>query len=128
MGCTAASQFSQLDTTMDQNSIFAATLGLSAPWQITAIKINREEQRLDISVNYNAEHLPHCPICGLQASSCSIRNETWHHSDFFQFAAFLHTRVPVVECTRGCGSCALTPPWDRSDSRFIRLDEESDCS
>ena len=43
--------------------------------------------------------------------------------NFFQFAAYLHARVPRVRCGKGCGVKKVEVPWSRPGSGFTLLFE-----
>ena len=103
---------------MDQHKIFSSTLGLHDPWQISAIKFSRTEKRLDISITCTPDDEFVCPICGETVLAVDQVDETWHHSDFFQYATYLHARVPRVTCPC-CGVCTAERPWSRGGSKFV---------
>ncbi len=48
---------------------------------------------------------------------------TWRHLDFFQHQAYLHARVPRVECALECGVRKVEVPWARPGSGFTLLFE-----
>jgi len=102
---------------MKQPTIFSATLGLSHPWQITDISFCREERRVDINVDFIHGSTFPCPLCGEAGKTGAVEDETWHHKDFFRFAAYLYARVPRVECTT-CGVLPVARPWMNSGSKF----------
>jgi len=108
---------------MDHPAIFSATLGLSHPWQVTAVTIVKEEGRLDITVAYAAGSLP-CPECGRHRPCHVSESETWEHGDFFSYQTFLHARVPRAErCS--CGNDApIGRPWCRGGSKFVLVEDE----
>jgi len=105
---------------MDQPAIFSATLGLSHPWQITAVSFSKEEKRLDITVDFSQGGAFTCPTCGKEVKICEAEKETWFHSDFFRYATYLHARVPQIECSC-CGMCKVERPWSREGSKFALL-------
>jgi transposase len=59
---------------------------------------------------------------GAEAKAYDTTHETWRHLNFFQYAAYLHARVPRVECHR-CGVKKIAVPWSRSGSGFTLLFE-----
>ena len=97
--------------------IFSATLGLSHPWQITAVSFSKEGKRMDITVDFVHGSTFTCPTCGAKGTSCDTESETWHHNNFFRYAAYLHARVPQVDCVC-CGKKPVERPWTRTGSRF----------
>jgi transposase len=48
--------------------------------------------------------------------------KTWRHLNFFQHQAFLHARVPRIDCPK-CGVRLVTVPWARPGSGFTLLFE-----
>jgi|SRR6185369_1463195 len=104
---------------MEQPAIFSATLGLSPPWHITSVSFVHHESRMDIAIDFYEGNLFSCPECGKRSMPCSVENETWFHDNFFRYSAFLHARVPRIECC--VGIVAAERPWSRAGSRFSRL-------
>ncbi|HEY5974017.1 MAG TPA: hypothetical protein VIU41_04685 [Geobacteraceae bacterium] len=107
---------------MDKPQIFSATLGLSAPWSITSVRFSKEDNRLDIDIIYDGGSVIKCPACGGDAQACSHHDETWYHSDFFRYTAYLHARVPLVECANCAEHRRVTVPWARPGTKFQRMD------
>jgi transposase len=106
---------------MENPAIFSATLGLAYPWQVTAVAFARDENRLEITVDFDHGNHFTCPCCGTAAlAPCGWETETWHHADFFRYSTYLNARVPRVECP--CGKVLpVERPWSRAGSRFSRL-------
>jgi transposase len=48
--------------------------------------------------------------------------KTWRHLNFFQHQAFLHARVPRIDCP-DCGVRLVAVPWARPGSGFTLLFE-----
>lgn len=109
---------------MDHTGIFTATLGLSPPWQIDRISFVDEIGRVDLVLTCSPRARFACPVCDQDAQVCDIREEVWHHVNFFRYSAFLHARVPLVDCP-ACGINAVSVPWSRSGSRFVLLRSQS---
>jgi hypothetical protein len=106
---------------MEQLTLFSATLGLSMAWQVTEVNFEKGSNRLDIRVQYAQRGPLFCPACGAQGLSTPVEwlSETWYHSDFFNYATYLHARVPLISC--GCGGLTLERPWCRAGSRFAKV-------
>jgi hypothetical protein len=104
---------------MEHPAIFSATLGLSHPWHIVSVSFAREENRMDIGLDFYLGNLFTCPYCGEQKAPSYSEEEIWFHEDFFRYATYLHARVPRIECCNGI--VATERPWSRSGSRFGRL-------
>src|SRR5215207_10184568 len=107
---------------MDQLSLFAAALGLSTPWYVSETTLSVEDKRLDIKIDFARGSRFACPLCGAEAKAYDTTDETWRHLNFFQYAAYLHARVPRVECHR-CGVKKIAVPWSRPGSGFTLLFE-----
>ena len=104
---------------MEELTIFSGTLGLSPPWQVTSVTFAQESNRLDINVEYAQMNTLTCPFCGAQGDTCRpvVEYETWFRGDFFNYAAYLHARVPRLSCC-----CSMLPrPWCRVGSKFSQL-------
>ncbi len=89
---------------MKRGRLFKEALGLSSPWEVVGIEFCREDKRLDIHIDFPRGSTFPCPACnepGAKPYDTSIH--TWRHLDFFQHQAYLHARVPRVQCSEGCG-------------------------
>ena len=108
------------DIYMQDAAIFAATLGLSHPWQITSVSFAKDAKRMDISVEFSGGSVLSCPKCGKEGNSMCTETECWFHDDFFRYQTYLHARVPCPECTC-CGAFQVERPWSRKGSRFTLI-------
>src|SRR6266568_4285480 len=105
-----SAQGPEKDSPMEQHAIFSATLGLSHPWRIAAVSFSKEEQRMDITIDFDPGCNFICPACGKEGETCDAGCETWHHDNFFDYGTYLHVRVPFVNCPC-CGISAAERPW-----------------
>ena len=113
---------------MDQPQIFSATLGLFAPWRITAITFSERENRIDITVDAHEGEPVSCPECGTRATTGNVLHETWQHLDFFCHTAYVHVRIPCISCPCCEHALTLPVPWAREGSDFVRLDSPPETS
>lgn len=103
---------------MAHPAIFAATLGLAHPWQITAVSFADEVKRMDIAIDFSRDGVFNCQTCGKEAIVCAIENEVWYHNNFLRYETYLHARIPRFECPC-CGFLPIERPWSRKGSKFI---------
>lgn len=108
---------------MKETELFAAALGLQAPWYVSDIDFSLEKKRLDIHIDFERGSAFACPCCGVPAKAYDTKADTWRHMNFFQHQAYLHARVPRVDCSGGCGVKRIQVPWARSGSGFTLLFE-----
>lgn len=107
---------------MEQAKLFAAALGLTAPWYVKDIQFSAADKRLDLYLDFARGSRFACPNCDTPSTAYDTRDETWRHLDFFQHAAYLHARTPRVDCP-ACGVKKISVPWARPDSGFTLLFE-----
>lgn len=107
---------------MDQLSLFATALGLAAPWHVTETILSVEDRRLQINIDFARGSTFACPVCGAEVKAYDTTDETWRHLNFFQYAAYLHVRVPRGACAQ-CGVKKISVPWGRAASGFTLLFE-----
>jgi hypothetical protein len=105
---------------MNQPEIFSATIGLSLPWEMTAVAISELEKRIDFTVDFSRNSGFACPCCGFTSKTSGIEQETWVNSNYLGHIAYLHAQVPHIEC-ECCGSKQVDRPWARSGSGFTRI-------
>jgi transposase len=114
---------SKLRATMDQgNQLFTLALGLVPPWMVDEVQFTAEEKRLDLHVNFPRVSRFPCPVCGQDCPVYDTQEKVWRHLDFFQHAAYLHARVPRVQCPEH-GVHLVPVPWAREGSGFALLFE-----
>jgi transposase len=103
--------------------LFQLALGLVPPWMVADAKFDADKKRLDIEIDFKTGGRFACPECGKAA--CPVHDtakKTWRHLNFFQHQAFLHARVPRIDCSN-CGVRLVTVPWARPGSGFTLLFE-----
>ena len=108
---------------MNNLELFQAALGLQEPWLVVNTEFDPDKQRLDVYLDFVQGARFPCPE-GDEAA-CPVHDttdKTWRHLDFFQHQAYLHARVPRVNCpSHGVRQAAV--PWARPDSGFTLLFE-----
>ena len=108
---------------MHDVDLFGAALGLEKPWQVVAVEFDVERRRLDLRIDFGKGGRFPCPECG--RADCPVHDtepHTWRHLNFFQHEAYLHARVPRVECPEH-GVKQVKVPWARGRSDFTLLFE-----
>jgi len=103
--------------------LFQLALGLVPPWMVADAKFDADKKRLDIEIDFKTGGRFACPECG--KGECPVHDtakKTWRHLNFFQHQAFLHARVPRIDCPK-CGARLVTVPWARPGSGFTLLFE-----
>jgi transposase len=109
---------------MKEEALFSLALGITPPWEVTTVTFSKEEKRLDITIDFARGSTFPCPVCGAEAKAYDTKEETWRHLNFFQYEAYLHARVPRVDCPNsGCGIKKIVVPWARAGSGFTLLFE-----
>lgn len=105
---------------MSDFSFFSATLGFPGHWSVAAMSLDPGTRRLDLTVRCQDGAATTCPHCGAPARAGRSQDEIWYRQDYFNYAAFLHVRIPRFECH--CGATFLADrPWQSQGSRFVRL-------
>src|SRR5450631_32813 len=108
---------------MPDLDLFQRALGLELPWEVVEEKFDAEHKRLDLGIDFPKGSRFPCPECG--RADCAVHDtetQTWRHLDFFQHQAYLHARVPRVECPEH-GVKRVKVPWARPRSDFTLLFE-----
>lgn len=98
--------------------LFQRALGLERPWRLERTSFEERERRLELYVDFERGGTFTCPECGRgDCKAYDTTEKSWRHLDFFQHQAFIHARVPRVECPE-CGVKAVEVPWARPGSGF----------
>jgi transposase len=109
---------------MQPEALFGIALGITPPWEVTEVTFSKESNRLDITIDFQRGATFACPVCGAPAPAYDTTEKEWRHLNFFQYEAYLHARVPRVNCpNEGCGVKQVTVPWARAGSGFTLLFE-----
>ena len=109
---------------MQPEALFGMALGIVSPWEVTEVSFSKESNRLDITIDFQRGATFACPVCGAPAPAYDTTEKTWRHLNFFQYEAYLHARVPRVNCpNEGCGVKQIQVPWARAGSGFTLLFE-----
>lgn len=109
---------------MQPESLFGMALGIVPPWEVTEVSFSKESNRLDIVIDFQRGSTFLCPVCGAPSPAYDTTEKTWQHLNFFQYEAYLHARVPRVNCpNEGCGVKQVQVPWARAGSGFTLLFE-----
>jgi transposase len=109
---------------MQPEALFGMALGIVPPWEVTEVNFSKESNRLDITIDFQRGATFACPVCGAPAPAHDTTVKTWQHLNFFQYEAYLHARVPRVNCpNEGCGVKQIQVPWARAGSGFTLLFE-----
>jgi transposase len=107
---------------MEEKALFAAALGLHAPWHVADIQLDARKKELKIRVDFErGGHFP-CPTCRADCPVHDTKQTTWRHLDFFQFKTLLTVRHPRIRCDDH-GVLKAEAPWGRSGSGFTFLFE-----
>jgi transposase len=103
--------------------LFQQALALPKPWFVERSEFDGAKRRLDLYLDFEVGGTFVCPECGARGCKAYDTSEkSWRHLNFFQHEAYLHARVPRVECGR-CGVKLVDVPWARPGSGFTLLFE-----
>lgn len=108
---------------MPDVELFQSALGLVEPWRVVDVQFDVERRRLDLRIDFAKGARFACPECARE--SCKVHDtelQTWRHLNFFEHEAYLHARVPRVECPEH-GVKRVKVPWARERSDFTLLFE-----
>jgi transposase len=108
---------------MRDTDLLQLALALVPPWLVRRSDFDPERRRLDIHIDFPRGSRFACPGCG--AADCpayDTEEMTWRHLNFFQHHAYLHARVPRIDCA-SCGIKKVSVPWAREGSGFALLFE-----
>lgn len=107
---------------MDEKSLYAHILNLSAPWQVESLSLDENAGSVTVVVGIAKNTLLICPTCGQQCPVHDHRHRKWRHLDSCQFITVVEANVPRVMCpAHGCQT--LPVPWAGAGSRYTLLFE-----
>ena len=107
---------------MKDKELFQKAIGMD-PWVVVSYEFDSDKGRLDLELDFPPGQTFVCPECNTEG--CKVydtEKKSWRHLNFFQYEAYLHARVPRVDC-RKCGVKLVRVPWARPGSGFTLLFE-----
>ena len=107
---------------MDEKSLYAHILNLSALWQVKSLSLDENAASVTVTVGIAENTQLTCPACGKSCPVHDHRHRKWRHLDICQFATIVEASVPRVMCPKhGCQT--LLVPWAEPGSRYTLLFE-----
>jgi transposase len=108
---------------MRDTELYRHLLGIEAPWTVSRVELNVEQQRVDVWAEHAKDARFTCPTCGKPSSVYDhAPARSWRHLDSCQFQTFLCARPPRVECDEH-GVMQVRLPWAEPHSRFTQMFE-----
>lgn len=109
---------------MDEKSLYAQILNLSAPWQVKSLSLVENVASVTVTVGIAENTQLTCPDCGKFCPVHDHRHRKWHHLDTCLFATIVESSVHRVMCPKhGCQT--LPVPWAGSGSRYTGVFQDS---
>ena len=100
---------------MDEKSLYAHILNLTAPWQVKSLTLDENAGSVTVTVGIAENTQLTCPTCRKSCSVHDHRHRKWRHLDTCQFMTLVEADVPRVMCPEhGCQT--LPVPWAGSGS------------
>ena len=81
---------------MDEKSLYAHILNLSAPWQVKSLSLDENAASVTVTVGIAENTQLTCPACGKSCPVHDHRHRKWRHLDTCQFATIVEASVPRV--------------------------------
>lgn len=107
---------------MDEKSLYAHILNLSAPWQVKSIYLDENAGSVTVNVGIAENAQLACPTCGKSCPVHDHRYRKWRHLDTCLFATLVEADVPRIMCPEhGCQTRSV--PWAGPGSRYTLLFE-----
>lgn len=107
---------------MRDTQLYAQILGLQAPWEVTAVDLDRSAGRVLVKVAASADAVFVCPTCGQAVPGYDRRQRRWRHLDTCQYTTILEAQVARVNCPEH-GVVTVSVPWAEPGSGFTQLFE-----
>ncbi len=107
---------------MDQCTLYEQILGLSAPWFVSDVELDKSQSEVVVQVNIDKGTALVCPRCGRVCPGYDSRERRWRHLDTCQFRTQVVAQVPRVQCPEH-GCLTVSVPWAEQNSRYTLLFE-----
>jgi transposase len=106
---------------MRDTDLYAQILGVQSPWSVDCVDFLKESKEVRITVSLDKSGYA-CPVCGKPCSGYDSSKRRWRHLDTCQYATFIESDVPRIECEEH-GIRSVNVPWAEAKSRFTILFE-----
>lgn len=106
----------------DKEELYAAILGIQAPWQVTDVDFSKEVEVVRVQIRMKRGTRLRCPTCNEVCPGYDTRRRSWRHLDTCQYKTILDADVPRVECTTH-GVVQIDVDWAVPGSGFTALME-----
>lgn len=106
---------------MQDRQLFAQILGISAPWRVAEVTLNKPSEELRIRLEHDGSPLA-CPECGGVGPGYDRTSRRWRHLDTCQYQTILEAEVPRMQCPAH-GVRQVRVAWAEDRSRFTMLFE-----
>lgn len=111
---------------MSPEELFAAALGLQAPWFIEQIQFEQNEQNVILSkLHLHLMYDPGHSFVNETGKDCAVYDHVernWRHMNFFQHECYLYAKVPRIKQPDG-SVMTIEVPWARPGSSFTLMME-----
>lgn len=107
---------------MDEKSLYAHILNLSAPWQVSTLSLDENAGSVTVTLGIADQTQLCCPTCGKRSPIHDHRHRRWRHLDTCQFITLVEADVPRIHCPEH-GCITLPVPWAGPGSRYTLLFE-----
>ncbi len=105
---------------MDERSLYAHIINLTAPWQVKYLSLDENAGSVTVTVGIAKNARLACPTCGKSCSVHDHRHRKWRHLDICQFTTIVEADVPHIMCPEhGCQT--LLVPWAGPGRRYTLL-------
>lgn len=98
---------------MDEKSLYAHILNLTASWQVKSLSLDENAGSVTVTVGIAENARLACPTCGKSCSVHDHRHRKWRHLDTCQFTTIVEADVPRIMCpehgARRCQFPGLVP-------------------
>jgi transposase len=93
-------------------------LGVHSPWYIKETIIQKENNVLDVYIDYENGSKFSCPNCG---KPCTVYDGSYsriRHLDLFEYRCYLNIKVPRINCDRDGVKTTHADQWSRKGSHY----------
>jgi len=105
---------------MNDTSLYATILGVSAPWKVTSVTPALDEGEIVVRVEAPSSMKLACPECQTRCPRHDHRMRRWRHLPTCQYRTILEVEVPRVSCAEH-GVHQVPVPWAEANSAFTAL-------
>jgi transposase len=93
-------------------------LCIESPWRLKDVKVQSENQVIDVFIDYERGSKFSCPQCGKESPVHDSSYKRVRHLDVFEYRCYLNIKTPRISCDKDGIKVTHTDKWSRQGTHY----------